>query len=105
MNSWRRGSTPTNIFNLNFDLTDATVYVTYSQKGKVIVEKTNNQILITEDSVIVPLTQEDTLKFAVGEVEVQIRYIKQDGTADASNIMTISATKILKDGLISHVQD
>ncbi|MDV3427649.1 MAG: hypothetical protein LIR50_11615 [Bacillota bacterium] len=56
MNSWRRGSTPTNIFNLNFDLTDATVYVTYSQKGKVIIEKTNSDIIITEDSVVVPLT-------------------------------------------------
>lgn len=103
MNSWRRGSTPTNIFNLNFDLTDATVYVTYSQKGKVIVEKTNQDLIITEDSVVVSLTQEDTLKFAVGDVEVQLRYVKSDGTADASNIMTVSATKILKDGLISYV--
>ena len=103
MNSWRRGSTPTNIFNLNFDLTDATVYVTYSQKGKVIVEKTNQDLIITEDSVVVSLSQEDTLKFAVGDVEVQLRYVKSDGTADASNIMTVSATKILKDGLISYV--
>lgn len=31
--SWRRGSTPTNTFNVNIDLTDATVYITYCQKG------------------------------------------------------------------------
>lgn len=102
MESWRRGSTPTNIFNLNIDLTDARVYVTYMQKGKVIVEKSNENLDITSDSLIVSLTQEDTLKFAPGDVEVQIRYVKADGSADASNIMTISATRILKDGQISY---
>lgn len=102
MESWRRGSTPTNIFNLNIDLTDARVYVTYMQKGKVIVEKSNENLDITSDSLVVSLTQEDTLKFAPGDVEVQIRYVKADGSADASNIMTISATRILKDGQISY---
>lgn len=102
MESWRRGSTPTNVFNLNIDLTDARVYVTYMQKGKVIVEKSNENLDITSDSLVVSLTQEDTLKFAPGDVEVQIRYVKADGSADASNIMTISATRILKDGQISY---
>ena len=70
MESWRRGSTPTNVFNLNIDLTDARVYVTYMQKGKVIVEKSNENLDITSDSLVVSLTQEDTLKFAPGDVEV-----------------------------------
>ena len=76
MNSWRRGSTPTNTFNVNIDLTDATVYVTYSQKGQVILEKTNANMTINSDSIVVELTQEDTLKFSTGDVEVQIRYVK-----------------------------
>lgn len=101
--SWRRGSTPTNTFNVNIDLTDATVYITYCQKGQTIVEKTNSDITITSDSIVVELTQEDTLKFSVGDVEIQIRYVKEDGTADASNIITVSSARILKDGLISHV--
>ena len=103
MESWRRGSTPVNIFNVNIDLTQATVYVSYSQNGQVIVEKTGNDLVVTENSITVQLTQEDTLKFATGNVEIQIRYVMTSGMADASNIMNIASTKILKEGKITHV--
>ena len=101
---WKRGSTPINVFRVNVDLTGATVYVTYAQAGVVKIEKTGTDLTITEDTVSTTLTQEDTLKLASNQlVEMQIRYVKSDGTADGSNIVTASVGKILKDGLIEYV--
>ena len=101
---WRRGSTPTNIFNVNIDLTGATIYVTYSQGGRVIIEKTGNQLEVTSHTVSVLLSQEDTLKLDDDQmVEIQIRYVRENGMADASNIIVASAGRILKDGKIQYV--
>lgn len=100
----RRGSTPTNTFHTNVDLSGATVYVTYTQRGAVVVEKTGDDLVITQDSVVTALTQEDTLSFhSDAPVEMQIRYVFPDGTAGASNIITTTVLRILKDGVIHHV--
>lgn len=103
MKSWRRGSTPINAFKTNIDLSEATIYITYQQKNKTLVEKTGDDITVTPEQISCVLTQEETLKFEPGTVEIQIRYVLPDGTADASNIVTVSSTKILKDGVIRHV--
>lgn len=102
MAQWRRGSTPTNIFNVNIDLRDAKIYITYKQNGKIIVEKTGGDVSITEDKLITRLSQEETLRFNTGAVQIQIRYVRQDGTADASNIIDTRAEEILKDGEITY---
>ena len=97
----RRGSTPTNTFTVDIDLRQATVYVSYSQGGQVVVEKTNADLTIEESSIEVKLTQEDTLAFGLGEVYIQIRYVFPfTGDADASNIIRTTADRILKDGVI-----
>lgn len=101
---WRRGSTPINTFKVNIDLTNATVFVTYSQAGEVVIEKTGEDLVITDKTVSTRLTQEDTLKFDDSMlVEMQIRYVKPDGVADGSNVITASVGKILKDGVIEYV--
>lgn len=100
MAKWRRGSTPVNIFNVNIDLRGATIYITYKQNGKVIVEKTGDDITVEESTLTTNLTQEETLRFKTGPVRIQIRYVKEDGTADASNIIETRAEEILKDGEI-----
>lgn len=97
----KRGSTPTNTFSVDLDLTGATVFITYKQGGKTIVEKTGSDITVTSTSLETQLTQEETLAFAQGEVEMQIRYVFPDGTADASDIMRTKADRILKDGVIT----
>jgi hypothetical protein len=77
------------------------MYVTYSQGNSVIVEKSIEDCTITEDSVTVTLSQEDTLRFfALLPVLVQIRAGWAEGTRIASNILVTSANKILKDGAI-----
>lgn len=98
----KRGTTPVNTFRTNIDLTSATVFLTYSQRGRVILEKTGEDLTISEDAVVTRLTQRDTLGFdAVQKVSIQIRYVFPDGTAGASNIMTAEVGEILKDGEIS----
>lgn len=103
---WRRGSTPINTFKVNIDLTNSTVFVTYSQGGDVIVEKTGSDLIITDKTISTRLSQEDTLKFDDSMlVEMQIRYVKPNGVADGSNVITASVGKILKDGVIEYVQN
>lgn len=99
----RRGSTPTNTFHVNLDLTEATIFVTYSQNGCIAFEKTGDDLEVTEDQIVVSLTQAETLSLKSGRVEIQIRYVLADGTADASNIMSTTAERILKDGEIAYV--
>ena len=79
MEDWRRGSTPINVFIVDRDLRNSKVFVTYSQDGSVIVEKTNDELTITEDQIIVNLSQTDTLNFHEGLIDIQIRFIDDDG--------------------------
>jgi len=101
----KRGTTPINIFKTNIDLTGARVYVTYSQSGRVVLEKTDDAVEVAEDAITVHLSQKDTLAFnaSLHQVQMQIRYVTSDGTADASNIMTAEVADVLKDGEISYV--
>lgn len=99
----RRGTTPTNTFSVNVDLTGATVFVSYEQDGAVVLEKTGSDLTVGTNSVEVVLSQNDTLAFHPGKVNIQIRYIDAFGTADASNIMATTAERIIKDGVIVHV--
>lgn len=95
-------TTPTHIFNVNIDLTNADViFVTYKQDNNTVVEKNKPDLEITENSVTLRLTQEDTGKFIYAQpVEIQIRARFFDGTAVASNIMRTTVERVLKDGVI-----
>lgn len=97
-----RYTTPTHIFKANIDLTNAeTIFLTYKQNNSTVVEKTREDLEVTETAVTVTLTQEDTGKFVPGaQVEIQFRAKFYDGTAVASNIMKTSVERVLKDGVI-----
>lgn len=100
----KRGTTCKHTFRTNVDLTNATVFVTYQQGKSTILEKTNDELEIQARKLIVNLTQEDTLSFAANStVTIQVRYILADGTADASNKVTINVQDIIKDGEITYV--
>lgn len=102
----RRGTTPINTFTLDIDLSEATVFITYEQRGRVAFEKTGSDLTFdgsgTTYTITVTLTQEDTLSLEPGKVFVQIRAVYADGSAIASNIVTTTAEAILKDGVIVH---
>ena len=96
----KRGSTPVHVFTVDIDLTGASVFISYRQGKNIIVEKSGSEITITSTTLETKLSQEETLAFGTGEVEMQIRYVFPDGTADASDIMKTSAERILKEGVI-----
>ena len=99
-----RGTTPTLSFKFPFeqDIVDY-VWVTLVQGGVIKVDKKlqGSDISISDDSIKVTLSQKETLRLSHNKiVEMQIRVKFNDGSAVASNIMTESVEKILKDGEI-----
>lgn len=104
----RRGTTPTHTFKPKTkagDLIDMrsaqVIYMTYKQDGKTVLEKTKDQMEITEEEMVIHLTQEDTLAFStLGDVEIECRARFADQSAIASCILKTTAQRILKDGVI-----
>ncbi|MFS9121506.1 hypothetical protein [Streptococcus anginosus] len=96
-----RGTTPTNIFRTDVDLTNASVlFITYKQHDKVVLEKTIDDVSIHGEMVEVRLSQRETLLFSEGIVTIQIRAKFQDGSVIASSLIRTSAREILKEGEI-----
>lgn len=97
----KRGSTPTHTFDVDVDLTAATIYISYSQGGKIVAEKTGTDLTVTETKITTQLTQAETLRFAEDKtVGIQIRYKQTDGTADVSDIIYVPVDRLLKEGII-----
>lgn len=99
----RRGNTPTHIFNIDEEIVASNVskvFITYSQAGKIIVEKTIDEVTITNKKITTQLTQEDTLKFKTGFAFVQIRLKFVDGKTVGTKIIETYVEDILKDGEI-----
>lgn len=97
----RKGTTPTNIFTTDIDLTGAEeIYLTYEQ-GPRVIEKTLKDMDVTPETVTVKLTQEETLSFCDREnIKIQFRVKFPEGDVVASNIMTANMGEILKGGVI-----
>ena len=97
----RRGTTPTNTFTVDVDLTSAVaLYITYKQGARVAIEKAIDDIDITSEALTVTLTQQDTLKLQKGDVDIQVRVRFPDDKALASDIITVPVERVLKDGVI-----
>lgn len=79
------------------------VFITFKQ-GKISFEKTNEQITINENSLEIPLSQEETLSLESSgtHVQIQIRAITSGGVAIVSNIMNETVEAVLKEGMIAY---
>ena len=98
-----RGTTPTYTFTLpdGVRLDDfIAAYLTFSQNGRTVLEKTKSELEATESGFRLLLSQTDTLRFAPGSVKIQLRARMPDGTAVASNVISATAQEVLKDGEI-----
>lgn len=107
-----RGTTPTHIFSFPFDPNElSSIYITYTQRGNIIIEKTIDDIEFdtVEETMKVTLSQEDTLAFFGANprirtvdttVFIQVRAGFANGEAWASEIMKDRVGDILKDGFI-----
>ena len=93
-----RGTTPTITLTVNeVDLTDLkSVYVTFCQSGKMLTKRKGDEgVEITEHTVSVLLSQEETLKFCPGTAEVQLRGLTNGDNAFATNVGRVTVKEVL----------
>lgn len=102
-----RGVTPTYTFIApdGLDMTLAKqVWVTFSTPDeREILTKTGNNVTITEHTVQVYLTQNETLRFPTSKVKVQLNWIYQDGLKEkraSSNKFVINTENNLKNEVL-----
>lgn len=99
-----RGTTPTLEFTFPFDTSlIAEMYITITQNGVIVLEKTLSDCKCSGKSASLTLTQEDTLRLEqklYPKNEMQIRVRTTAGEALASDIMDIHIGRILKEGVI-----
>lgn len=112
-----RGTTPNQIFKLDFLLTnEASIFITYSQNDEVVIEKDIEEISKTTDETTgfsilsFKMTQDESLLFEpemydqnhmiINPVSIQIRIKFEDSTAIASDYVRASISEVLKDGEI-----
>lgn len=98
-----RGTTPTVTFNLPFNVSTLNnVEVYFSQNDELLVEKGYDDCTMSGTTLVVPLTQDDTLLFDEDEkLQIQIRFLFTDGSVDATDIVKGKVGKLLKDGKIN----
>lgn len=93
-----RGTTPTFELRINdesVDLTDAdNVYVTFADNGWSLT-KTGEDLEVSANEVDVYLSQEETLSFPKGNIDVQINWTYDDGKRACTTIAIIKVTKNL----------
>lgn len=102
----RQGTTPTYILTIpGHDLTDQTVFVTVSGRGKRIT-KTGDALTIAysdnASTIAFRLTQEETFALQLGVAQVQVRFIDAAGTALATDIGTLNVEQVLQPGVIAY---
>lgn len=69
-----RGTTPTNIFKPDIDLTEAEkIEITYSQYGNPVFKKTLDDITFDDGDLVVLLSQEDTFSLGATDLTIRIR--------------------------------
>ena len=104
-----QGTTPTIPITIKgVDLTLAKLFLTLEDdmKTQKITFESGEDFTVTFDGTntvgTVRLTQEQTLAMSVGNGYAQIRYIFQDGTADATNKAKFHIDPVLLKGVIEY---
>ena len=98
-----RGTTPDITFNLPFSVsTINNVEVYFAQNDELLLEKGYDDCNLSGTTLVVPLTQDDTLLFDDDEkLQIQVRFMFTDGSVDATEIVKGRVGQILKDGVIN----
>ena len=96
-----RGTTPTLKFNIPFSAALVeTCYVTLSQSGRVVVEKTTEDCEMNGATILCKLEQRETLWLNHKKnVDIQLR-VKTKGNAYVSQVFTEPVEQPMKDGEI-----
>lgn len=97
------GTTPELTFDLPINTSDIQkLYITFKDKDKNIVfEKTEADCVLSNKTVKVELSQEETLLFGKRtKVRMQMRVLTKDNKALKSQIFTMDIGDLLKEGVI-----
>ena len=91
-----RATTPTHTFTLPFEADTITECVlTYSQRGRAILEKNLGDMTPTENKLIVQLTQEEANLFCEDAVYIQLRVKLTNGKVLASRMVNANVLDVL----------
>lgn len=95
-----RVTTPTHTFRLPFEaeMIDK-LRLTYKQNGKTILEKTEEDVELVDNKIVITLSQKETKSFADKKALVQLR-VKIGDKVMASNIIELLVTNVLNDEVI-----
>lgn len=98
-----RGTTPTHVFTLPFDVSVIkTAKVIYSQRGEVVLTKCGDDLRMEGNEIRLTLSQENTLSFTCTDnVSIQLRVLTTANDALASDIMIISVARCLEDEVLT----
>lgn len=104
-----RGTTPDFVLQLpDYSLTDKTVYVTLEQPGNELT-LTGDQLSVVVDgegsTIAFSMTQEMTLGFDAGSMEVQVKAIDANGHVDATEIGRVMLSKALLEEAIRYAEN
>lgn len=93
----KQGTTPTLPITVKGqNLVDMRVYVAFRCNGKVL-EKTNEDMTITYDApdtiLAVRLTQQETLQFQVGWLDIDARWVGRNGDTWGTDVARIKVTE------------
>lgn len=98
-----RGTTPIITLKLKTELQMKDMKQIWVTLKNLIHEKTYSlsEVQILDDnSLVIQLTQEETLKFCEGNINIQVRLLSQSDKAYATNIKSLTVKEILKEGVI-----
>lgn len=89
------------------DFNDSSLYILFRQK-EIFLQKEPQDLEINPAVsgcvVKVELSQEDTMRFKPGKVNMQLRWVKQNGEAYASPIVSLRVRESLSSEVISYVR-
>lgn len=97
-----RGSTVTHIFNIPLEASDIkNVKVTYSQDDAIVLYKKKKDCVISDNTIAVTLSQEDTFKFNSSKhVKIQLRILTDKNYVMSSKPMTVSVEACLDEEVL-----
>lgn len=97
----RRGTTPTHVFTVPVEADTITALsLVYAQNGMIVIEKGLSDVTVSGKTVQVSLTEDETLKFFSGAVEIQLR-IGIGSKRMASDVIKVAVGDILKGGKLT----
>ena len=90
-----QATTPTHTFTLPFDTSlISKLLLTYSQDARAVITKTENDVSMSSNIISLTLTQEETSRFAIRPVSIQMR-CKVGDKVMASDIVTVRVKRSL----------